>query len=427
MAAKTIKASDKQAICKKLMAQLKKRYKGAAPKHKRPVLETVLYANCLEDTDHDKADQAYETMLSGFFDLNEIRVSSISEVEQTLSVAGNEEWRALRVRSALQFVFEKYYEFQFEAIRRKTLELAIKNLAKIPNQTNFVRYYTVQEILGSHLIPMDGAMTNAGKWLGIIEPKMSEKAASDSMKSVIKKSEVGQFTYLFRMLATDSKIRSVFEAVDVTMPPEGLDPFEAPKRLTDLLASPAKYKRQATTAKAKRQAEIEAKEAKKKAAARAAARAAAKEAAAAQTAIEEKAARKAARKAEAEAKAKAKAKAEQKTTAATKVVAKPKAKAVKKKAAAKVVKKKVKKKPAKARKKVTKKKAATASRKTTAKKKTTKKKKVAATRKKKAVVKKKTTKTAKKKTVARKKKTATKKKKTTKKKTTARKTTKRRK
>lgn len=61
--AKAIKASEKQAICRKLMSTLKKRYPGALPKKQnRPVLETLLFACCLEDNDYATAEAAYDRL-----------------------------------------------------------------------------------------------------------------------------------------------------------------------------------------------------------------------------------------------------------------------------------------------------------------------------------------------------------------------------
>ena len=84
-AARQATASDKQRIAKKLIPLLKKRYTGSVPKDTHPILETILYAICLENSSTDEANDAFGRLESNFCDLNEIRVSSISELTQVFS------------------------------------------------------------------------------------------------------------------------------------------------------------------------------------------------------------------------------------------------------------------------------------------------------------------------------------------------------
>src|SRR5690348_11087085 len=56
VAAQRHKPPDKQEICRKVSALLKKAYAGTPPKRELPVLETLLYAVCLENTPMAQAD-----------------------------------------------------------------------------------------------------------------------------------------------------------------------------------------------------------------------------------------------------------------------------------------------------------------------------------------------------------------------------------
>ena len=127
---------------------------------------TLLYAVCLEDASAAQADVAYERLWSAFHDLNELRVSSITElVTHVFSDMPDPDWRAHRVRNILQYVFEKHFEFAFEGLRRKTLELATKQLFKIRDLSPFVRNFALQNALETHVVPVDRLMTNASIWL----------------------------------------------------------------------------------------------------------------------------------------------------------------------------------------------------------------------------------------------------------------------
>ncbi|OYW19186.1 MAG: hypothetical protein B7Z55_09360, partial [Planctomycetales bacterium 12-60-4] len=151
------KTADRQAILKKLLPLLKKHYKVTVPKLDRPVMETMLYAVCLENSTVEQADAAYVRFCQMFPDLNEARVSSISEIEPAFSGLAGTDWRAFRARAILQYVFDKTYNFEFESLRKKTLELAQKQLTKIKHLSPFVRTFTLQQVIGAHVLPIDEA------------------------------------------------------------------------------------------------------------------------------------------------------------------------------------------------------------------------------------------------------------------------------
>ncbi|QDT41286.1 hypothetical protein Pan241w_13460 [Gimesia alba] len=252
MVAKKISTSDKQAICKKLIALLKKRYSATLPKYDRPVLETILHAICLENTTNSQADEVFDALLEGFHDLNEIRVSTISELESCFSAVGDAEWRAYRIRSVLQYVFDKEYCFDLELMRKKTLEQAQKQLTRMKSLTPFVINHTLQVILGSHLVPADEKILNASKWLGLVPADESIETASDSLKSSVRKSDAPLFSHLLRCLATDEELAADFNLAKNPLPEEGVDLKQAPNRLEDMFANPlSKQKKKATKKKKK--------------------------------------------------------------------------------------------------------------------------------------------------------------------------------
>jgi endonuclease-3 len=205
------KMVDKLTLGKKLVALLKKRYPGPAAHHERPVLETLLFAICLEDASVEQAEAAYSRLLSSFHDLNELRVSSITELAHVFDGLASADWRAHRVRTVLQYVFEKHFEFAFESLRRKTLELATKQLFKIRDLSPFDRNYTLQSALGTHVIPVDHLMTNAAIWLGLASPGESPEQAAETLKSAVRKADVPVFAHFLRCLAVDPRLVKSFE------------------------------------------------------------------------------------------------------------------------------------------------------------------------------------------------------------------------
>jgi endonuclease-3 len=155
----------------------------------------------------------------------------------------------MRVRNTLQYVFEKHFEFDFEAIRRKTFEAAERQLAKIKGLSPFVRNYSLQAALGSHVVPLDQSMCNAVIWLGLVEPESTPDSAADDLKSSLRKSDAQLFCHLLRQLATDPKLRPTFESAAANAPEEGYDALAAPERLTELFKNPRGPKKRTTTRK----------------------------------------------------------------------------------------------------------------------------------------------------------------------------------
>lgn len=251
VAASRAKSSDRAAIVKKLLPAIKKQYKVVVPKHDRPVLETMLYAICLEDASVDEAELAFQRLGQEFPDLNEIRVSSITEIERAFVGLSRAEWRAFHVRSVLQYVFEKSFAFEFESLRKKTLELAQKQLAKIKQLSSFVRNYTLQSVIGAHQIPLDESMSRALIWLGLVPPNQDAEQMGETLKAVIRKAEVPLFCFSIRCLATDKLVRDFFDPAKHPAPAEGYDGAAVTERLADLYkAATSKPKAKPPVAKA---------------------------------------------------------------------------------------------------------------------------------------------------------------------------------
>ncbi|MCA9005429.1 MAG: hypothetical protein KDA70_09180 [Planctomycetaceae bacterium] len=254
MVAKKISTSDKQAVCKKLITSLKKRYSATLPKYDRPVLETILHAICLENTTNEKADKVFDALLDGFHDLNEIRVSTISELEAVFDDVDDAEWRAYRIRTVLQFVFDKEFCFDLEMLRKKTLEQAQKQLSRMKTLTPFVLNHTLQVVLGSHLVPADEKILNASKWLGLLSEEESIETASDTLKSSVRKTDAPLFSHLLRCLATDEELAADFNLAKNPLPEEGVDLMDAPARMEAMFANPLSKQKKKVVKKKKAKA-----------------------------------------------------------------------------------------------------------------------------------------------------------------------------
>jgi endonuclease-3 len=227
------KVSDKQDLCKKLLTLLKKRYPAPARSPELPVLETILFGICLENATFEQAQTAYQGLFKSFHDLNEARVSSMDELEAVFKNMRDADWRALRIRSVLQYVFETNYSFDFDSLKRKTLELAVKQLGKIKPLSPFVRSYTLQQSLGAHLLPIDDRMHAALVWLDLGTAGGTAEQTAEGLRGAVRKADGEEFCGLIRALATDPKCEPAFQQPD---PGEGDETLPAPAvRLEQLL------------------------------------------------------------------------------------------------------------------------------------------------------------------------------------------------
>ena len=163
-----MKAADRQVVIRRVTALLQKRYGRSRPEVAgRRAAHAPVRHHAGERRRSTAAEAALARLIAAFHDLNEIRVSSIAEIEALLSGVPAADWKALRIREALQFTFEKHYSFDLDSLKRKTMDLAEKQLAKVAYLTPFARNYVLQHSLGSHVIPIDDATREVILWLGL--------------------------------------------------------------------------------------------------------------------------------------------------------------------------------------------------------------------------------------------------------------------
>jgi endonuclease-3 len=201
-------------------------------------LDIMLYAVCLENLSPEEADRCFERFRREFPDLNEARVSQVSELERAFPGHEDGEWRGFRLRAVLQFVFEKSFTFEFESLKKKTLELAVKQLSRLKHATPFIRNYTLQQAVGAHILPIDESMKRLLVWLGLAEPAQSQEEIGEALKSSVRKAEAAAFCQAVRKAATDVRIQSALPEL-TEAPSEGYDPATAIERLQELLARAA--------------------------------------------------------------------------------------------------------------------------------------------------------------------------------------------
>lgn len=150
---------NRQQLVAKLHKALRATYKPVDPDTQPPLLEQVLYACCLENAPYDVAARAYKRLGETYFDLNEVRVTTVAELAETLHDLPDPSRAALALRRVLQGVFESTYSFSLDNAKKHSIAHGMKTLEHIHGIPPFVVAFIGSTVLGGHYIPVDlGAM-----------------------------------------------------------------------------------------------------------------------------------------------------------------------------------------------------------------------------------------------------------------------------
>ncbi len=186
-------------------AQLKRRYKPKPDRSagRMSVLEAVVYGICHEDTTREQANQALSRFKDQFFDWNEVRVSPIAEVQETLADIPDPQGRAERIRRFLRQLFSKTYGFTLEPLTKKPLKEALKVLQSYEAFTSdYVTATVVQQSLGGHAIPIDSSTRRALERLGIADSDLP--SLRSTLERAVPKNRGAEFLELLEELAHDT-------------------------------------------------------------------------------------------------------------------------------------------------------------------------------------------------------------------------------
>jgi endonuclease III len=237
-AAKQPQSSRKQLV-PKLHKVLKGHYKPVVANTGRPMLEQVLFACCLENAQHDTAEKAFARLLESYFDLNEIRVTTVAELAETLQGLPDPSRAALALRRVLQGVFESTYSFSLDHAKKHSIAHGIKTLEHIHGIPPFVVQHVVATALGGHAVPLDlGALS--GLYLtGIISREEYDAGKVAGLERLIAKKTLLEFNSLLHQFGADvvgslhgTTVKKILQAVNANaikerFPKRG-EPLSAP-------------------------------------------------------------------------------------------------------------------------------------------------------------------------------------------------------
>ncbi|MDM4016581.1 hypothetical protein U8335_21135 [Roseiconus lacunae] len=214
-------ASNRAKLISKLHTELKKRYSTPPSQPSRPLLEHILYAALLQDAPYELADEGLAKCEQEFFDWNEVRVTTVTELTQVLSGMPEPSKTARRLKDVLQAVFEEFYAFDLDHLKKENLGKAVAKFEAMSAVTPFILSYTVQHGLGGHSIPIDYAAMVIMLATGIASQSEASAGKVPGLERAVPKSKAVEFSALLHeagvalmMDPKDKQARSLLDAVD---------------------------------------------------------------------------------------------------------------------------------------------------------------------------------------------------------------------
>jgi len=207
---KLMATTSKAQFLTEVQTLLKNRYKLEPGLEKLSILESVIYGICHEDATRSGATRALAHFKEGFFDWNEVRVSSLEEIQGVVKELDRPEEKAFRVRRFLRQLFEKTYGFSLDALAKKPQKEAIKALEDYEAMgLDYVMATVTRLALAGHAIPVDAASLRALTRLGVAEGEADVTALRATLERAVPKNRGAEFADLIEELVHDTCVAGV--------------------------------------------------------------------------------------------------------------------------------------------------------------------------------------------------------------------------
>ena len=196
-------AVNRSGLYTKIHKVLKKHYKPVAPNTRLPLMQQLLYGCCLENAPADAADRALAALESDYYDWNEVRVSTATELSESMHMLPDPLEAGNRTRQILQSVFETNYSFDIEQLKKENIGAAVKKLQKLKGVTPFSVAYVTQMTLSGHSIPVGSGALEALYVVGVVSEKEKAKYQVPGIERAIPKNRGVEFGSLLNQLGAE--------------------------------------------------------------------------------------------------------------------------------------------------------------------------------------------------------------------------------
>ena len=194
-------AKNRADLITNLFKVVKKEYQPILPPSNRTVIENAIYGCCLENSTYEAADEAFAKLHENFFDWNEVRVTTTAELAEAMKGLGHPMLAADRMKKLLYGIFETFYQFDLEFLKKENLSKAVISFEKMTGVSPFIISYMSQHGLGGHSIPTDRALLELMVVIGVITEDEAQKGRVPGLERAIPKAKGMEFGSLVHQLA----------------------------------------------------------------------------------------------------------------------------------------------------------------------------------------------------------------------------------
>ncbi len=184
---------------KKFYRSLKRKYaKSASTEHEEPT-ESLVYAVISENMSEKQAHSAMKRFTNHFVDLNDLRVSLTEEIAEQLGIdmpTGRE--TALRLKTALEWIFKKYNTISLASLKKNGKRPAKEALEKIESISHFAVNYCMLTSFHGHAIPLTDKMVEYLRSNELVHPDADEQEIEGFLTRQIAAKDAYEFYYLLR-------------------------------------------------------------------------------------------------------------------------------------------------------------------------------------------------------------------------------------
>lgn len=185
--------SPKAITIPQVLEELRKIFPGTEDVPRLPIVESVLLAILRENHDLKDAHRVLARFRSDYVDLNELRVSSLKEIQALIGPVANAEERARKVRRFLKQIFQHNYKFDIDGIAKKTFKEAKDDLKHYDILNHDFQMAQVQvQTLGGHAFPVDDRILTMARRLGLVDADADAATLRGILEKNIPKAQILQ-------------------------------------------------------------------------------------------------------------------------------------------------------------------------------------------------------------------------------------------
>jgi hypothetical protein len=187
----------------KLHKLLKTHYKVVPHNAQLPLLELMVFAALLENSTYAAAELVYARLVEKYHDWNEIRVSTVTELAESMEELFEPAARAAQMKKVLQGVFEAKYTFDLELLKKGNLGAAVQELEKTTGASQFVIAFASQNGLQGHAIGLDRGAWELLIISGMATPQEAATHNLSGLERAIPKNKGGEFFSLLHQAGAE--------------------------------------------------------------------------------------------------------------------------------------------------------------------------------------------------------------------------------